>query len=51
MNPVFAVKNGTLIMPKTPDDIIRSEIRALNAYHVPDPAGMVKLDAMENPYR
>jgi histidinol-phosphate aminotransferase len=38
-------------MPKTPDDIIRDEIRALNAYHVPDPAGMVKLDAMENPYR
>ena len=38
-------------MPKTPDDIIRDEIRALTAYHVPDPAGMVKLDAMENPYR
>ncbi|MEK7231137.1 MAG: histidinol-phosphate transaminase [Pseudomonadota bacterium] len=38
-------------MPKTPDEIIRDEIRALAAYHVPDPAGMVKLDAMENPYR
>jgi histidinol-phosphate aminotransferase len=38
-------------MPKTPDDIIRDEIRALTAYHVPDPGGMVKLDAMENPYR
>jgi histidinol-phosphate aminotransferase len=38
-------------MPKIPDDIIRSEIRALNAYHVPDSAGMIKLDAMENPYR
>jgi histidinol-phosphate aminotransferase len=38
-------------MPKTPDDIIRDEIRALSAYHVPDPGGMVKLDAMENPYR
>ncbi len=38
-------------MPKTPDEIIRDEIRALTAYHVPDPAGMVKLDAMENPYR
>jgi histidinol-phosphate aminotransferase len=38
-------------MPKTPEEIIRDEIRALTAYHVPDAAGMVKLDAMENPYR
>jgi len=37
-------------MPKTPEEIIRDEIRALTAYHVPDSAGMVKLDAMENPY-
>ncbi|HUO43865.1 MAG TPA: histidinol-phosphate transaminase [Burkholderiales bacterium] len=37
-------------MPQTPDDIIRDEIRALTAYHVADAAGMVKLDAMENPY-
>ena len=37
-------------MPRTPDEIIRDEIRALTAYHVPDPGGMVKLDAMENPY-
>jgi histidinol-phosphate aminotransferase len=34
-----------------PDEVIRDEIRALAAYHVPDPEGMVKLDAMENPYR
>ena len=38
-------------MPKTPEDVIREEIRALKAYHVPDSTGMVKLDAMENPYR
>jgi len=38
-------------MPKKPEDIIRDEIRALTAYHVPDSTGMVKLDAMENPYR
>jgi histidinol-phosphate aminotransferase len=38
-------------MPKTPEEIIREEIRALTAYHVPDATGMVKLDAMENPYR
>ncbi len=38
-------------MPKTPEAIIRDEIRALTAYPVPDAGGMVKLDAMENPYR
>ena len=31
-------------------NIIRPEIRELSAYHVPDSAGFVKLDAMENPY-
>lgn len=36
---------------KKPEDIIRDDIRALKAYHVPDASGMVKLDAMENPYR
>ena len=29
---------------------IRPEIRALKAYHVADASGLVKLDAMENPY-
>ena len=38
-------------MPKTPEEIIRAEVRELKAYPVPDSAGMVKLDAMENPYR
>ena len=38
-------------MPKTPEETIRDDIRALTAYPVPDSAGMVKLDAMENPYR
>lgn len=32
------------------DSLIRPEIRALNAYHVPEAAGLIKLDAMENPY-
>ncbi len=31
-------------------DLVRPEIRALSAYHVPDAAGLIKLDAMENPY-
>ncbi|OGI51038.1 MAG: histidinol-phosphate transaminase [Candidatus Muproteobacteria bacterium RIFCSPLOWO2_01_FULL_60_18] len=30
--------------------LIRPEIRALKAYRVPDATGLVKLDAMENPY-
>lgn len=32
------------------DNIIRADVRALAAYHVPDASGFVKLDAMENPY-
>jgi histidinol-phosphate aminotransferase len=31
-------------------NIIRPEVVALAAYHVPDSVGFVKLDAMENPY-
>ena len=34
----------------TPERLIRPEILALHAYHVPPAAGMVKLDAMENPH-
>jgi len=30
--------------------VIRNDIKALGAYHVPDDAGMIKLDAMENPH-
>ena len=33
------------------DQWIRPEVRAITAYHVPASEGMVKLDAMENPYR
>ncbi len=29
---------------------VRPEIRELSAYHVPDASGLIKLDAMENPY-
>ncbi len=38
-------------MPKTPEQLVRPEILAIKAYHVAESAGMVKLDAMENPYR
>jgi histidinol-phosphate aminotransferase len=30
--------------------LIRPEIHTLSAYHVPDARGLIKLDAMENPY-
>lgn len=33
-----------------PERIIRPDVLALSAYHVPDASGFVKLDAMENPY-
>ena len=34
----------------TPAKVIRDDIRAISAYHIAPAAGMVKLDAMENPY-
>jgi histidinol-phosphate aminotransferase len=34
----------------SPDRLVRPEILALKAYHVAPAEGMVKLDAMENPY-
>ncbi|HEY5000197.1 MAG TPA: aminotransferase class I/II-fold pyridoxal phosphate-dependent enzyme, partial [Usitatibacter sp.] len=36
---------------KGPEGLVRDEIRALTAYHVAPAQGLVKLDAMENPYR
>jgi histidinol-phosphate aminotransferase len=37
---------------RRPDlSLIRDEVRASSAYHVPPATGMVKLDAMENPHR
>jgi histidinol-phosphate aminotransferase len=33
-----------------PENLIRPEVLALHAYHVPPASGMIKLDAMENPY-
>lgn len=35
---------------KDPASLVRPEILALSAYHVPPAEGLVKLDAMENPY-
>jgi len=37
-------------MPRSPEELVRPEILALKAYHVAEAEGMVKLDAMENPY-
>ena len=35
---------------KGPGDLVRAEVLAMKAYHVAPARGMVKLDAMENPY-
>jgi len=37
-------------MDNTLRSVIRDEIRAIAGYHVPDSRGLIKLDAMENPY-
>jgi histidinol-phosphate aminotransferase len=37
--------------PQSPQRWIRPGIQALSAYHVPDAGDLIKLDAMENPYR
>jgi len=31
-------------------DLVRPEIKKMTAYHVPEATGMIKLDAMENPF-
>jgi histidinol-phosphate aminotransferase len=36
---------------KGPEGLVREEILAMKAYHVAPATGLVKLDAMENPYR
>ena len=37
-------------MTNYPEQLIRDEVRALSAYQVPERAGLVMLDAMENPH-
>ena len=38
-------------MTANPETVIREDIRAISAYPVQHAQGMIKLDAMENPYR
>ena len=38
-------------MSKDPGELVREEVLAMTAYHVASAQGLVKLDAMENPYR
>lgn len=33
-----------------PESVLRDDVLAMSAYHVADARGMIKLDAMENPY-
>ena len=37
-------------MSVLPENLLRAELAAMQAYHVPDTSGLIKLDAMENPY-
>ena len=37
-------------LPVPRPDVIRDDVRAMRAYAVPDAAGLIKLDAMENPF-
>jgi histidinol-phosphate aminotransferase len=37
-------------VPLKPQDLVRPEVLAIKAYHVAESEGLVKLDAMENPY-
>lgn len=37
-------------MKITPDKLLRAELANMQAYQVPDASGLIKLDAMENPY-
>ncbi len=43
--------NPLIPAPITPMSRIRPDIQSMHAYAVQDASGMVKLDAMENPYR
>jgi histidinol-phosphate aminotransferase len=36
---------------RTPAKLLRPEVLAMSSYHVPAASGLLKLDAMENPYR
>ncbi|TCP13607.1 histidinol phosphate aminotransferase [Crenobacter luteus] len=38
-------------MKQSVEQLVRPEILAIGAYHVADATGLIKLDAMENPYR
>ena len=37
-------------MSITPEKLLRAELAKMQAYHVADSTGLIKLDAMENPY-
>ncbi len=46
---VYRLIQSSGVTTKT-NNPVRPEIQSLSAYHVADAAGMIKLDAMENPY-
>jgi histidinol-phosphate aminotransferase len=43
-------RRSPIIMTLTAKQLVRPEIAGIKAYHVADASGLIKLDAMENPY-
>ena len=48
--PLLATPVAKVVTAAPIDTLVRPEIRSLRAYQVPDATGLIKLDAMENPY-
>lgn len=46
----MAAERAGTSTPASPQSLLRPEVLALSAYPVPDASGLVKLDAMENPW-
>ena len=46
----YALTDHIMSTQETIERLVRPGIRALSAYHVPPATGLVKLDAMENPW-
>lgn len=50
MNAPMNVPTHAGSRPRPDLSIVRDEVRAISAYHVPAASGLIKLDAMENPF-
>ncbi len=50
MSPILDSRRSAVAASTVQERTLRPEIRELSAYAVPDSSGMLKLDAMENPF-